>query len=122
MNLPRAIAGDVLPMLIALTEEVALCVSELDERIGAIEAGIGAAGIGTGHPLAAMPAPAAVELLQKLRGMCEAFVSLEGAPTSDMKEQAKGLAMAIDMAFHQAGELEEEDGEEESDEGEATDG
>ena len=40
----------------------------------------------------------------------------------EMKEQAKSFAMAIDMAFQQAGEFEAGEGDEADAEQEATDG
>jgi hypothetical protein len=102
INFPRLIGGEVIPMIIALAEELQNRDMDHDERLELLEVSIGAAGIGTGHPLAAIPAPAAVELLTKCRGLAEAFIHLESAPTPDMKAQAQGIIAAIDMAFHQA--------------------
>lgn len=116
VNFPRLIGGEIIPMIIALAEELQSRDEDHEDRLTGLETAIGAAGIGTGHPLAAMPAPAAVELLQKARGLAEAFVSLESAPSPEMKEQARGLGMAIDMAFQQAGELEAEEEEEDEEE------
>jgi hypothetical protein len=114
LNLPRLIGSELIPMIVALAEELGNRDGDHENRLDILEAAIGAAGIGTGHPLAAIPAPAAVELLQRCRGLCEAFIQLETAPTQAMKEQARGIAMTIDMAFHQAGELEAEEAEAEA--------
>jgi hypothetical protein len=107
INFPRLIGGEIIPMLIALAEELQNRDMDHDERLELLEVSLGAAGIGTGHPLAAIPAPAAVELLTKCRGLAEAFIHLESAPTPDMKAQAQGIIASIDMAFHQAQGLQE---------------
>ncbi len=108
INFPRLIGGEIIPMIVALAEELQNRDMDHDERLEILEVATGAAGIGTGHPLAAIPAPAAVELLNKCRGLAEAFIHLESAPTPDMKSQAQGIIAAIDMAFGQAQSMQEE--------------
>jgi hypothetical protein len=89
-------------MIVALAEEISGRDEDHEERITNLELALGAAGIGAGHPLLAMPGPSAVELLGKCRGLAEAVGILTAAPSAEMKAAAQALIADIDLAFRQA--------------------